>query len=133
MRMSDWSSDVCSSDLIRPGDQLFQERRFHDYKVADTKFAGPTVFQRGDTLHRNQHGTPVAKSRSTTIRYLAAEAEKRKMYADKLPPKPKWTAEKIAEVDQVRHDWILSNREGVPPAIQSVKNGRASWRERVGR
>src|SRR3546814_20516843 len=80
---------------IRPGDQLFQERRFHDYKVADTKFAGPTVFQRGDTLHRNQHGTPVAKSRSTAIRYLAAEAEKRKMYADKLPPKPKWTAEKI--------------------------------------
>src|SRR3546814_13987466 len=82
---------------FRPGDQLFQERRFHDYKVADTKFAGPTVFQRGDTLHRNQHGTPVAKSRSTAIRYLAAEAEKRKMYADKLPPKPKWTAEKIAE------------------------------------
>src|SRR3546814_3905502 len=89
MRISDWSSDVCSSDLewwhygyrIRPGDQLFQERRFHDYKVADTKFAGPTVFQRGDTLHRNQHGTPVAKSRSTAIRYLAAEAEKRKMYA----------------------------------------------------
>src|SRR3546814_17512312 len=112
MRISDWSSDVCSSDLewwhygyrIRPGDQLFQERRFHDYKVADTKFAGPTVFQRGDTLHRNQHGTPVAKSRSTTIRYPAAEAEKRKLYADTLPPKPKWTAEQIAKVAQIRHD-----------------------------
>ena len=32
---------------VRPGDQLFQERRFHDYKVAETKFAGPDhVFAR---------------------------------------------------------------------------------------
>lgn len=117
---------------IRPGDQLFQERRFHDYKVADTKFAGPTVFQRGDTLHRNQHGTPVAKSRSTAIRYLAAEAEKRKMYADKLPPKPKWTAAQIDEVDKVRHDWILSNRDGVSPLFGSVKVGDKLPRRVIG-
>jgi acyl dehydratase len=108
---------------IRPGDQLFQERRFHDYKVAETKFAGPTLFQRGDTLHRNQHGTAVAKSRSTTIRYLAAEAEKRSMYASKLPPKPRWTPEQLAEVDKVRLDWILSNREGVSPRFSQVNEG----------
>ena len=36
---------------VRPGDQLFQERRFHDYKVVETKFAGPTMFSRGDTTH----------------------------------------------------------------------------------
>ena len=34
---------------IRPGDTLKQERRFHDYKVTDTNFAGPTMFSRGDT------------------------------------------------------------------------------------
>jgi acyl dehydratase len=27
---------------VRPGDKLFQERRFHDYKVTETKFAGPS-------------------------------------------------------------------------------------------
>ena len=60
---------------IKPGDRLFQERRFHGYKVRDTKFAGPTMFSSGDTFHTNQHGVPVAKERSTSIRYLAAEAE----------------------------------------------------------
>ena len=29
---------------IRPGDKLFQERRFDGYKVTDTRFAGPTMF-----------------------------------------------------------------------------------------
>src|SRR5579864_7276875 len=59
---------------VRPGDKLFQERRFHDYKVTETKFAGPTMFARGDTAHRNQRGNLVARSRSTVIRYLAKEA-----------------------------------------------------------
>ena len=55
---------------VRPGDKLFQERRFHDYKVVETKFAGPTMFSRGDTVHTNQHGALVARERSTAIRYL---------------------------------------------------------------
>jgi acyl dehydratase len=117
---------------IRPGDQLFQERRFHDYKVADTKFAGPTMFSRGDTIHRNQHGTVVAKARSTAIRYLAAEAEKRGMYAEKLPPKPKWTPEKLAEIDKVRLDWILSNRLGVSPSFREVEVGQTLPRRVIG-
>jgi acyl dehydratase len=108
---------------IRPGDQLFQERRFHDYKIADTRFAGPTMFSRGDTIHRNQHGMTVAKARSTGIRYLAAEAEKRGMYQKKLPPKPRWTGAQLAEVDKVRLDWILSNRAGVSPVFGDVKVG----------
>jgi acyl dehydratase len=117
---------------IRPGDQLFQERRFHDYKVTETKFAGPTVFQRGDTFHRNQHGTVIAKARSTTIRYLAAEAEKRKMYANQLPPKPRWTAQKLAEIDKIRHDWILSNRQGVSPRFDEIDVGDRLPRRALG-
>ena len=62
---------------IRPGDKLTQDRRFDGYSVADTQFAGPTVFCRGDTVHRNQHGVPVAKERATSIRYLVEEAKKR--------------------------------------------------------
>jgi acyl dehydratase len=117
---------------LRPGDLLFQERRFHDYKVADTKFAGPTLFQRGDTLHRDQRGVQVAKERSTSIRYLAAEADKRKMYANQLPPKPKWTAEKLAEIEKIRFDWILSGREGVSPRFAETHEGHRLPRRVLG-
>ena len=117
---------------VRPGDQLFQERRFVDDRVSETKFAGPTMFQRGDTMHRNQHGTPVAKERSTSIRYLAAEAERRKSSAGQPPAIPHWTAEQLAEIDQVRHDWILSNREGQSPRFADVQVGDRLPRRVIG-
>jgi acyl dehydratase len=107
---------------VRPGDQLFQERRFHDYKVTDTKFAGPTMFSRGDTTHTNQNGTLVARERSTAIRYLAAEAERRGMFQSQAAM-PRWTAEKLREVEKVRHDWLLSNRLGVSPHFEAVAVG----------
>src|SRR5436305_4324412 len=44
---------------ILPGDRLTQRRRFLDYKVTDTKFAGPTMFSRADTFYRNQRGEVV--------------------------------------------------------------------------
>jgi hypothetical protein len=90
------------------------------------------MFSRGDTIHRNQHGTVVAKARSTAIRYLAAEAEKRGMYAEKLPPKPKWTPEKLAEIDKVRLDWILSNRLGLSPSFREVEVGQTLPRRVLG-
>jgi acyl dehydratase len=108
---------------LRPGDTLRQDRRFLDYKLRDTKFAGPTLFQRGETKHVNQDETVVAKVISTSIRYLAAEAEKRKMYANDLPPKPTWSAERMAEIDKIRWDWILSGREGKSPRFAEVKEG----------
>jgi hypothetical protein len=90
------------------------------------------MFSRGDTIHRNQHGTVVAKARSTGIRYLAAEAEKRGMYQKKLPPKPRWTAERLAEVDKVRLDWILSNRDGISPIFADVRVGERLPRRAIG-
>ncbi len=108
--------------LIRPGDKLFQDRRFDGYKITDTKFAGPTMFSRGDTVHRNQHGSLVAKERSTTIRYLRSEALKRGMYNDPKPPH-RWTDAELAEIARIRHEWILSNREGISPHYADVKVG----------
>jgi acyl dehydratase len=108
---------------IRPGDKLFQERRFYDYKVTETKFAGPTMFSRGDTLHRNQHGLPIAKARSTAIRYLAVEAEKRGMYDSQLGEIKRWTADELREIDKIRLDWIKSGREGVSPHFEEVQVG----------
>jgi acyl dehydratase len=108
---------------IRPGDKLFQERRFHDYKVTETKFAGPTMFSRGDTIHRNQNGIPIAKARSTAIRYLAAEAARRSMYESQLGEVKRWTPEELAEVERIRYEWILSGREGVSPRFEEVQVG----------
>jgi acyl dehydratase len=117
---------------IKPGDRLVQDRRFLDYKVAETKFAGPTVFQRGDTTHRNQHGNLIAKARSTTIRYLAAEAEKRGMYESQLGAVKRWTAAELVEIDKVRHDWLMSNREGKSPHFEEVSVGDKLPRRVIG-
>ncbi|WP_207837223.1 FAS1-like dehydratase domain-containing protein [Williamsia soli] len=117
---------------VRPGDKLFQERRFHDYKVADTKFAGPTMFSRGDTTHKNQHGALVARERSTAIRYLSAEANKRGMYDDQIGATKRWTADELAEVDKLRHAWLLSNRLGISPRFGDVKIGDTLHRRVIG-
>lgn len=117
---------------VRVGDTLFQERRFHDYKVADTKFAGPTMFSRGDTTHTNQHGALVARERSTAIRYLAAEAEKRGMYENQLGEIKRWTQAELTGIEKLRHDWLLSNRLGVSPHFEEVKVGDKLPRRVIG-
>ncbi|WP_082899913.1 FAS1-like dehydratase domain-containing protein [Rhodococcus phenolicus] len=108
---------------VRPGDKLFQDRRFHDYKVADTSFAGPTMFSRGDTVHRNQHGALVARERSTAIRYLAEEANKRGKYENQLGEIKRWTADELTEIDALRHEWLLTTRSGISPHFDEVKVG----------
>jgi len=56
---------------VRAGDVINNERIPFDYVVKETKFAGPTCFQRGDNFYRNQHGELIAQQRSTSIRYSA--------------------------------------------------------------
>lgn len=117
---------------IRPGDRLTQKRRFHDYKVSDTKFAGPTLFSRGDTLHFNQHGDVVCKERATSIRYLAAEAEKRGSLTQSAGKAPAWTSEQLAAIDRERLAWMLSNREGRTPRFSEVRIGDRLKRRVIG-
>lgn len=117
---------------IRPGDKLIQDRRFDGYDVADTKFAGPTVFTRGDTIHHNQHGALVAKERATAIRYLVDEAKKRGMYDKQKRSPKKWSADELATINKLRMDWILSNREGVSPLFSEIKVGDKLPRRVIG-
>ena len=116
---------------LRPGDRLTQTRRFHDYKVSDTSFAGPTLFSRGDTLHVDQRGTPVSKVRSTSIRYNAAEAERRGK-AKQVAKAPRWKAEELLTLERERLDWILSNREGRTPRYDEVSIGDRLPRRVIG-
>jgi acyl dehydratase len=117
---------------VRPGDKLFQERRFHDYKVTETKFAGPTMFARGDTTHRNQHGNLVARSRSTVIRYLAKEAERRGVFHKTAGAMKRWTRAELTEIDKIRRDWFLFNRKGKSPHWEEVQVGDKLPRRVVG-
>jgi acyl dehydratase len=117
---------------IRPGDKLTQERTFAGYKVADTSFAGPTMFADGDTVHRNQHGALVARERATSIRYLVEEAKKRAVYAAEKRAPQIWTEEELAAVARMRHEWILSNREGISPGYDAVRVGDKLPRRVIG-
>ena len=88
---------------IAPGDRITLERMLFDYKVTETKFAGPTMFSRGDTIYLKQDGQLVCKQRSTSIRYLADEALRRGVFAD--APEPQWTAEEIAALEKQKREY----------------------------
>jgi acyl dehydratase len=89
---------------IEPGDHLVCHRMPYDYKVAETKFAGPTCFQRGDTLYINQRGERVALQRSTSIRYPVGGAREKKMFDE--PGEPQWSDEDLEKLDAVKVQFI---------------------------
>ncbi len=116
---------------VLPGDLLRMERRFHDYKVTQTKFAGPTMFSRGDTIYRNQRGEVVAKQRSTAVRYVAEEA-RRLGFFEREAPRPAWTDDKLDAVEETRLQWVRSNRDGDSPRWDDVSVGDALTRRAIG-
>ena len=90
--------------VIAPGDHLVCHRMPYDYKVSETKFAGPTCFQRGDTLYINQRGERVAQQRSTSIRYQVREAREKKLFD--TPADPEWSDEKLLELEEIKAGFI---------------------------
>ena len=109
---------------ILPGDLLRQERRFSGYTLGDTRFAGPSLFSQGDTLHRNQRGELVAKQRQTVVRYLAEEARKRGSLKPDTSPMPQWSAERLAEIGAQRKAWVLSRQGAEPLSWEAVEVGQ---------
>jgi acyl dehydratase len=93
---------------IEPGDRLKGERMLFDYRVTETRFAGPTMFSRGDTTYINQHGEMVAKQRSTSIRYLAEEARRRAQFNEK--DDPKWTDDALADIEAQKFAYYATFR-----------------------
>ena len=89
---------------IVAGDKLVCHRMPYDYKVTDTKFAGPTCFQRGDTLYINQRGERVALQRSTSIRYQVRQAKEKKLFSE--PEEPEWSDEQLQELDDKKLEFI---------------------------
>ena len=91
---------------IAPGDLIRHDRMLFDYKVAETRFSGPTMFSRGDTSYINQRGELVCKQRSTSVRYLAENARKLGMFKDAVPRS--WTAQQLEELEKQKLDYYQS-------------------------
>ncbi len=91
---------------IRPGDRFRHDRMLFDYKLTETKFAGPTMFSRGDTTYVNQHGEIVCKQRSTSIRYRADLArEKGQFMGDQART---WSDDELQEIEKQKFDYYQS-------------------------
>jgi acyl dehydratase len=102
---------------IRAGDLVRVKRRFDGYTLSDTKFAGPTIFSRGDTTYYNQRQESIGKQRSTMVRYLPHLARERGHYGEGSPT---WTEAKLAEIERQRVAWVASNRNGEGPGNVTV-------------
>lgn len=87
------------------GDMLVNEKVPFDYSVKETKFAGPTCFQRGDNNYYNQDGDFIAKQRSTTIRYRADLALEMQAIKDSTED-PEWTSEQLEELETKKYEFI---------------------------
>ena len=77
-----------------------------DYKVADSKFAGPTMFSRGDTTYINDRGELICKQRSTSVRYLPANAHKKDMFAGHQ--ERSWTDQELEDLEKRKMDYTQS-------------------------
>ncbi len=89
---------------IVAGDHLVCHRMPYDFKVTETSFAGPTCFQRGDTLYINQRGERVAQQRSTAIRYPVREAKEKKVFDEAVDPE--WTDAELADLEERKQAFI---------------------------
>jgi N-terminal half of MaoC dehydratase len=108
---------------IHSGDKLRVERKFDGYSLANTKFAGPCMFSRGDTLYLNQRNDAVAKQRSTMVRYKAAIARELGHF-DSAAEAPVFTPEQLAEFAVMKKAWAQSGKDGKGPG-PDVKAGDA--------
>jgi len=91
---------------IEPDDRITHDRMLFDYKVAETKFAGPTMFSRGDTTYVKQTGEIVCKQRSTSVRYLAENARKKGFFADR--ERKQWTEQELEDLEKQKFEYYRS-------------------------
>ena len=91
---------------IVAGDLIHNERIPFDYAVKETKFAGPTCFQRGDNHYYNQKGDKIATQRSTSIRYRADLAREMAGAETVAADDPEWTDQQLADIEKQKSEYI---------------------------
>jgi acyl dehydratase len=94
---------------IFDGDRIVHEKIPFDYAVKETKFAGPTCFQRGDNNYYNQNGALIARQRSTSIRYRRDLAVDMGMLTGEEDSQ--WSDEQLAEIERQKLEYIAMLHE----------------------
>jgi len=102
---------------IVAGDLIRNERIPLDYVIKETKFAGPTCFQRGDNFYYNDKGDKIATQRSTSIRYRADLA--REMGSLNATEDPEWTDAQLADLEIKKFEWIKT--------LHDLGHGKRYW------
>jgi hypothetical protein len=107
---------------IYGGDQITVDRIPFDYIVKDTKFAGPTCFQRGDNHYFNTRGEKIATQRSTCLRYSAAAGrEMAARAAAETADEPVWTDAELEALEARKYAWISM--------LHELGHGRRFWED----
>jgi acyl dehydratase len=104
---------------IYDGVRVIHEKIPFDYVVKETKFGGPTCFQRGDNNYYTEGGELIAKQRSTGIRYrpdLAVE-----MGALTETEDPEWSDQALEELEEQKLEYINM--------LHDLGHGRRWWDE----
>jgi len=102
---------------IVAGDLIHNERVPLDYTIKETKFAGPTCFQRGDNCYHNQKGEKIATQRSTSIRYRADRARQIGMLT--ATEDPEWSDAQLVELEDQKFQYIK--------ALHDLGHGQRYW------
>ena len=102
---------------IFAGDMIHNERIPFDYVVKETRFSGPTCFQRGDNNYYNAQGDKIATQRSTSIRYRSDLA--REMGSLTATEDPEWTDAQLAELEAQKFEYIKS--------LHDLGHGKRYW------
>lgn len=105
---------------IFAGDLVRNERVPFDYVVKETKFAGPTCFQRGDNVYWNDRGEKIATQRSTSIRYLAEAAREMGSLAGATED-PVWTRAQLEELEAKKFEYVQT--------LHELGHGKRWWDE----
>jgi acyl dehydratase len=116
---------------IRPGDMIRCDRMLIDYKVTHTKFAGPTMFSRGDTTYVNQNGEIVGKQRSTSIRYRADNARKMNSFGEQARA-PEWTIAKLDQIEAEKFAYYATFQNHQQRTLKDVKDNEELPRRPIG-
>jgi len=116
---------------IYAGDFVKPNRMAYDYRVTNTGFAGPTMFQRGDTTYINQNGEVVAKQRSTAIRYKVENSAKLAAFAGQ-DQDPEWTDEELDQVVKDQLEYYKTFLDHVVKTAGDVSQGETLPTRKIG-
>ena len=106
------------------------ERMLFDYKVTETKFAGPTMFSRGDTTYINQRGELVAQA-ALDLDPLPAPRRRAAAAPSRTPPSRSWTEDEILAVEREKFEYYRTlprSRARPPPDREGGREAAARAR-----